>query len=292
MRRLNSFFILLIVFLQLNISANAQDWPTTLKNECDFKKNHPEWIWCDDFEIDRSSFYFEGQVNLTEFVGVADSKASAYVWEKGEKGAGGIRLAFGRNPDKYFSPVDEGIKNYREIYWRHFVMVPLDWGSQGADKLSRATILASRSWSQAMIAHVWSGKDPGPEAKQLYIDPARGTDVNGNLVTTKYNDFPNLKWLGKKLGTTTIFSKENFGQWFCVEAHVRLNSPGQNNGSFSLFINNELEVSRKDLNWIGEFNDYGINQIYLENWINAGAPKKQTRYFDNFIVSTAPIGCG
>ena len=62
--------------------------------------------------------------------------------------------------------------------------------SGGPDKLSRATSFATSGWAQTMIAHVWSSGDV------LSIDPASGTDANGNLQTTTYNDFAHLRWLG------------------------------------------------------------------------------------------------
>lgn len=42
---------------------------------------------------------------------------------------------------------------------------------------------------------------------------------------------------------------------------------------------------------MGTFREYGINAVYLENYWNEGAPQPQERDFDNFVVSTSPIGC-
>ncbi|HSG47707.1 MAG TPA: hypothetical protein VLA43_07855, partial [Longimicrobiales bacterium] len=82
------------------------------------------------------------------------------------------------------------------------------------------------------------------------------------------------------------------GEWQCVEARVRLNDAGQSNGVFQLWINGSLEAERTGLNWVGAFDDYGLNAVYLENYWNAGSPVAQERYLDNFVVSTTPIGCG
>lgn len=116
-------------------------------------------------------------------------------------------------------------------------------------------------------------------------------DGNGNIVTTKYNDFDNLHWLGYKRGVTPIFAPQNAGTWFCVEAHVRLNDPGQSNGVQEFWINGKLEARRTGLNFVGTYATYGINAIFLENYWNAGSPKLQERYFDSFVVSTRRIGC-
>lgn len=123
------------------------------------------------------------------------------------------------------------------------------------------------------------------------IDPASGTDSAGTLRTTTYNDFANLRWLGAARSQTPIFDSSHVGQWYCVEAHARLNDAGQSNGTFDLWINGNPEAARSGLNWVGSFSAYGINAVYLENYWNNGSPVAQARDMDNFVVSTSRIGC-
>jgi len=282
------FSIFFGLFAYSTNSSAENNWPLGLVNEC----NSPEsdWIWCDDFEIDRSSDYFEGKTDRQPSLGVNSSVAAAFHFKKNSQGAGGIQIAFGRTPSDYIRAVDDGTKNYRDVYWRMFLYIPKNWVGYGSDKLSRATILSGSDWSQAMIAHVWRGS--GNQSSLLLIDPASGTDPAGNLITTGYNDFTNLRWLGYKPGLSPIMAAESFGKWHCIEAHAKLNDPGKNNGIFQLFINNNLEVETTTLNWIGSYSDYGINAVFFENYWNNGSPVDQTRYFDNLVISTKPIGCG
>ncbi len=249
------------------------------------------WIWCDDFEEDRSSSYFESDLQFEQGAGLQGSTAATFIFQQGSSSAGGAKLAFGATPSSYFKPVDEGSARYNEVYWRIFVRLPDDWVGNGADKLSRATILSTPNWSQALIAHVWSGSDPGPASHLLVLDPASGTDEVGELRTTGYNDFENLRWLGAESTTYGVFADENLGEWQCVEAYVRVNDPDLSNGTFRLFVNDQLEVSIQGLNWVGNYSDYGLNAIFLENYWNSGSPTTQARYMDNFVVSTARIGC-
>ena len=122
------------------------------------------------------------------------------------------------------------------------------------------------------------------------LDPASG--VSGStVVTTQYNDFPNLRWLGKMNGTTQVYSSAYRDKWVCVEVHMKLNTPGQSNGQFAFWVDDHLEAQSSTLNWRGSYTTYGINAIMLENFTNAGAPQQQDRYFDNFIVSTQRVGC-
>jgi hypothetical protein len=46
----------------------------------------------------------------------------------------------------------------------------------------------------------------------LVIDRASGTDAEGILTTTKYNDFADRRWLGAA-GKTTISGGDELGQW-------------------------------------------------------------------------------
>ena len=274
---------------QLSIDQ-APTTNTTNPNEC----NNPGqgWIWCDDFEQDRISSYFEydndeGDFSRVASTGLGSSTGMRTIWQTGEVGAGSLKLAFGKAPSSYFKQVDSGTTNYKDIYWRVYVKNQPNWVGGAADKITRATILSSSSWAQAAIGHVW-----GMNTNYLGIDPASGTDTSGALKTTVYNDFPNLRWLGAVSGTTPIFSGNNLGQWHCVETHMKLNDAGQSNGVQELWINGNLEAQKTNLNWVGSYDDYGINAIFLENYWNAGSPTIQERYFDNFVVSTQRIGCG
>lgn len=253
----------------------------------------PAWIWCDDFEEDRRDQYFEVDRDDGDFIPVAGvgfggSTGMRVTFQEGEVGAGSLHLGFGKVPSTYFRPVDDGTRRYREIYWRMYLKHSAGWQGGGGHKLSRATSFATSGWAQAMIAHVWSGSST---PNYLSIDPASGTDETGILQTTGFNDFENLRWLGAEVGDTPLFDSSQVGQWYCIEVHVQLNDPGASNGLFELWIDGNLDARRSDLNWVGEYEEFGINAIFFENYWNGGAPAAQERYFDNLVVSTEPIGC-
>ena len=151
-------------------------------------------------------------------------------------------------------------------------------------KLARATCLASGDWSQGFIAHVWGGRDD-----VLCIDPATGI-TDSRRVTTGYNDFDHLRWLGMMPAKTPVFSPTESGRWVCIESRVRLNTPSKRDGVFSLWIDGKLEASHTDLDWHGSWQEYAINAVFLENYWNQGAVKHEARCFDEFVISTRPIG--
>lgn len=264
-------------------------------NEC--ASPQPGWIWCDDFEVDRASSYFEvdnAGGNFVRVAGVGHGGSFGYRarFTVGAVSVGALHLAIGKTPQAYMDPVDAGTALYREIYYRLYVRRQPGWTGGGGNKLSRVFVFASTTtFAQAMIAHNWAGTPPN--ADYLYIDPARGTDANGNLVTTTYNDFPNLTFLGAVKGTTPMFSDGTAGTWYCVEHHVKLNDAGVANGISEFWINGGAtpEVSRTNLNFLGNFSTYALNAVYFENYWNAGSPAVQDRFFDRIVVSTQRIGC-
>jgi hypothetical protein len=200
-------------------------------------------------------------------------------------GAGGMKLGFGRIPNAYMHTGIRPDEDFREIYYRMYLKHQDGWQGSPA-KLSRATVFTSADdWSQAMIAHLWSDDD-----EHLLVDPA--SCVTGDTVRCQgYNDFDNLEWLGIQRGTTRIFATENSGVWYCVEAHVLLNDPGQANGVQEFWIDGGLEARAEGLDFVGSYQDYALNAVFFENYWNDGSPVDQERYFDNIVVSTEPIGC-
>lgn len=261
--------------------------------ECGVQR--PGWIWCDDFEQDRLGQYFEydsagGSFVRASGVGREGSYGMRVRFAAGQVNAGALHLAMGLTPQTYLRPVDAGTARYRDVYWRVFVSNDSDWTGGGGDKLSRVQILANASWAQAMIAPVWSGGAPATSA-YLVLDPVSGTDEQGNLRAQSYGDNANLRFLGAAQGATPLFASSHVGRWYCVEARVRLNDPGQTNGVFELWIDGVAETQRTGLNWIGSYAEYGINTMFLENYWNNGSPLQQSRHFDQLVVSGNRIGC-
>jgi hypothetical protein len=272
-------------------AAGSSIGPGSVPGECASPK--AAWLWCDDFDVDRLARYFEydsGGFTRVPGVGRNGSVGMRARWTAGQTSAGSLHLAFGVTPQAFMRAVDAGTAKYRELYWRLYLKNQAGWTGGGGDKLSRVQVLASASWAQAMIAPVWSG-DQVANRDYLLLDPVTGTDSLGNLLTTTYGDVPHLRFLGAARSATAIFATANVGVWRCIEAHVRLNDPGQANGVFELWIDNALEAQRTALNWLGSYSAYGLNTLFVENYWNAGAPRAEERFIDNLVVSTQRIGC-
>ncbi len=242
----------------------------------------------DDFSQppDKQARYFEYDDAQGHFVWSANEGyggrggAMRCRFDKGQVSAGSLKVVFGKNP---FGRGIHTQETFREIYWRVYVKHEAGWEGNPA-KLTRATCLASPDWTQGFIGHVWGGKGDA-----LCIDPATGIR-DSRKVSTKYNDFANLHWLGLRQGQTPIFSPAESGRWVCIEAHVRLNTPDKQDGMFELWVDGHPEAARTDLDWEGHWDEYAIDAIFLENYWNDGSVKRQARWFDDFVISTRPIG--
>ena len=106
-----------------------------------------------------------------------------------------------------------------------------------------------------------------------------------------YNDFAHLQWLGIMDGKTPIFATSDAGKWRCVEAHARLNTPGNADGVFEFWIDGAPENARTDLDFRGTWDEYGLNAVFFENYWNEGSPVEQMRWFDDLAIATVPLGC-
>lgn len=248
-------------------------------------ENNPAVIWSDNFDdVSQQSRYAEKSgevVDQPSFGGSGKSLRMEY--PKGSRGVGGRKVFFGDSPT-HRGHVVRGEETFSDVYWRIYVKHPSDWRGGGPAKLSRATSLVPPGWRQAMIAHVWSSGDA------LTLDPASGVE-QGRVVTNKYNDFPNLHWLGNHPPSQfQLHGKDGIGWWVCVEARAKLNTPGKSDGLNQLWIDGQLEAERRDLDWRGTFRQRGINAVFLEAYWNQGSPVDQARWIDNFVISTEPIG--
>ena len=251
-------------------------------------QDNPHIIWYDDFNEDRLSSYLEPSASspharrsAKENLGGTGHSMECY-YPKGSQGFGNRKLVFGDSP--VGKPVRAGEK-FDDIYWRIYVKHQAGWSGSPA-KMSRATGLVTSKWNQAFISHVWSS------GLALTLDPATGVRSN-QVVTTQYNDFDRLKWLGNKpAGRFPVHVTEESGRWVCIESRIKLNTPGKKDGYAALWVDGKLDTERNNLDFRGSYTGRGasVNAIFLEAYWNSGSPIDQYRWYDDFVVSTAPIG--
>lgn len=238
-------------------------------------------IWYDDFSADRPG-YTEKQNEpdlSTGFGGQGGSLGCFYA--TGSQGTGNRKVFFGDSPT---GTVIRPGERFDEVYWRVYVKHQYGWTGGGPAKMSRVTSIVNSTWSQAMISHVWSS------GEALTLDPVRLVEGD-RLLSTKYNDFDNMKWLGNRPASDfKISSAGESGWWVCVEASCRLNTPGLSDGETRLWIDGRIEAERTGLDFRGSYTGHSLNALFLEAYWNNGSPVDQWRWYDNFVISTEPIG--
>lgn len=77
-----------------------------------------------------------------------------------------------------------------------------------------------------------------------------------------------------------------FGQWVCIETHEQLNTPGQANGVYELWVNGAQVLSARNVMFLvsGDNNKMGINRLYRQ--VGLGS-----LWFDRIAVGDSRIGC-
>ena len=301
---MKSFFNGILIFAGIIIALSCSDEKVTPDDDNEIKdkpnvprihsvemkavqphENDPDVIWYDNFDYENLYLESSGGIDSETFFGASGGSMLAGFTEGHVSGPGNRKVAFGDFPSGNAAVLNKGSK-YDTIYWRIYLKHEYGWEGAPA-KLSRATSIVSSNWQQAMIAHVWSG--PG---NSLTLDPASGVEgQTDNVITTKYNDFDNLRWLGNSPASAfQVTSTQESGYWLLVEASAILNTPGESDGSSRLWIDGTLAAERTNLNFRGSYDNHGINAVFLESYWNGGALKTQGRWMDNFVISQKPIG--
>jgi hypothetical protein len=259
--------------------------------ECDnYQTAHPAWLWCDSFESAAAinTNYFDvntagGRMTVSNNTAFDGSSSLQMQYASGQQDAGSLKLSLGATP---VSPARYTGQKFDELYWRFYMKVSSNWSGQ-AMKTTRGIVFSASDWSEAAIGHLW---EDSTTSLGMGVDPASGV-VGSTVVTTGYNDFAHLTWLGKRNGAFQVYAPANVNKWTCVEVHMKLNTPGSSDGVLGFSVNGQSQAQATNLNFRGGYTAYGINAILLEGYMNSGAPQVQYRWFDNFVVSTQPIGC-
>lgn len=251
------------------------------------------WIFCEDFEtladphevmLDYQAL--DGAFVLVDELGASGSRSMQVTYREGEEAAGWMVLSFGRSPIGYGDrPTHAPEGSFQEIYWRLRIKTEPGWPDVGPGRLTRTVAFADASWSEAVVAHLQSAGD------DVVLEGVPSSCVTGNEVgCTGYDDVA-LEPLGSLAGDAPLFSSPESGRWHCVEGRLRLNDLGAANGALEFWVDDDLQASRTDLDLRGQWDEYGINAVVVENLWPGGAPGPLRRWIDDLVVSTEPIGC-
>jgi Polysaccharide lyase 14 len=229
--------------------------------ECDNWQNvHPEWIWCDSFELDTplNSRYEDvrGEGLGRSTADAVDGRASLQqTYTTGQVSAGWV-----------VKVKPEGYPDHIFYRWYHKFG---EGYSSFPPKMARVGYRQrSGTWQEVFRVHSWiAGNNPT-------LDVLASNSTQG-------------PWL--PVARSTFDLSLNSGKWNSYEVEVKLNSSGSSDGHYRLWINNDLVVERINVDLRGSTTDK-INEVMLDAYWNGGATANLERFYDNFIISTQKIG--
>jgi hypothetical protein len=240
----------------------------SVEGECDdWQQQHPEWLWCDDFETehDLTVGYEDTSLNGMD-VSNADALSGDYSlrqhYTAGQVNAGWISKFFGDTLGNDYGP----IQDHFYMRWFH----KFEAGFQGAPpKMARITSIGP-GWDKRFGVYYWIAGD----------DHEIVADVNtaNGWIPVQHSGF--------------FYSEAaNIDRWTCHEMYVKANTPGQDDGAYAFWIDGVKVIDITGVSLVGS-TDYHFNNCMLDCYWNGGSPAEQNRYYDNLVISTSPIGCG
>lgn len=82
------------------------------------------------------------------------------------------------------------------------------------------------------------------------------------------------------------------GEWFCFEMMMKANTPGEHDGEMAYWVDEELIHSEEEMMW-RTVPELALNRVRLQHYITESDAEGHSNrvWFDDVVVSTAPIGC-
>jgi len=249
---------------------------STKARECDnWQKLHPEWIFCDDFEKVQDlsvnyddSKYGEGHgLNVTKKDPFSGSHSLEQHYTPG-KPAGWVLKFVGDNPHMP-SPGDK----INEIYYRYYHK--FEKGFTGMpQKMARIKVQEeTQGWDGALGIYQWVNKKILCADKRTYL----------------YGE-KRFQWLPVTRSTLDFSDPANIGRWICIEVRIKLNTPGKSDGIIQYWADGEQILLDTGLPLGNEADAKGLNMVMWDCYWAGKSPKEQSRFYDNLVISTAPIG--
>ena len=244
--------------------------------ECDnWQKVHPQWLFCDDFETqqDLSVNYHDSRFGQSNGMSVTqnDPFSGLYSLEQHYvpgRSAGWITRYIGDNPH-LTSPGGKLTEIYVRTYHK------FEKGFEGMpQKMARVKVYkTAQDWDGALGVYQWVNKYILCADKRTYL----------------YGD-KRFQWLPVTYSTLDFSNPANIGRWICIEVRIKLNTPGKSDGIIQYWADGEQILLDTGLPLGNETDSNGLNMVMWDCYWAGKSPKEQSRFYDNLVISTAPIG--
>lgn len=251
------------------------------------------WIFCEDFEdletvADLESVFAVvdsagDRLASTDVAGHSGSRSLRVDYDGINQWNGRVGILFGGLPFDWTGPAYAADVHADEIWVQFHTRSDDDWPGVPPGQSMRIATLRGVNWTPpAQLNLITVGTNLSPTAQAMGCAGCSGFD-----------DWGNYPQLTVATATKPVYDDASATQWHCVELRLKLNTPGRADAEIDVFIDGELDASAEAFDWRGS-SDEGWNYVALHHWwSNPGTLVAVDRYYDDLIVSTAPIGgCG
>lgn len=248
------------------------------------------WVACESFET-----ITDPLTQLSQWNAVADGFAvESGAGVDGGRGlrvrllpgimfGGWVTLRFGEGPAA--PAVDSPEGRWDELWVRHRLRTSAGWPGRPIGDVGELIAMNGANWGIAADLNL-HGEGPMRIA-------ARGWSciVDGELACDGRNDWAGvLQNISSGEGTTVVFDAGHADAWVCIEAHMRLNSPGVADGEAHVWVDGVAEIELLGIDWRETWDDFGINAVRFTNYAEpVDAPLDFV--IDDVVVATARVGC-
>ena len=170
-----------------------------------------------------------------------------------------------------------------EIYWRYYLRFSSDWHPKGQGKLPGFGGTYGRGG--------WGGKRSngrnGWSARGWYWDQNR---ADHNVLIGWYCYYadmnnPNNRNYGENWGWRQV----GWNQWYCIDQHCRMNTPGKKDGILRAWVDGKLVHEKKDIRYRDVAN-IKIETIWMTIWFGETSSTDVHLYIDNVVIARKYIG--
>ncbi|MBK6921974.1 MAG: hypothetical protein IPH07_31545 [Deltaproteobacteria bacterium] len=249
------------------------------------------WISCEDFDAidDAPSQIAEWDAMGDGFgveadaAGGAGDQALRITLQPGVMFGGWVSLRWGTGPDA--PGVDSPGESFDEVWVRYTLRLDDAWPGWPIGDLGEVIAMNGSNWAIAAETAI-RGDGNGR------LHPLGWTCIfGGALACDGNNDWTGgLQLIWQASGASTIFDAAGAGNTLCVEAHMRLNTPGAADGEAQIWIDGTMETSTTNVDFRGTWDDFGINALRFTNYTSPPVSALDV-WVDDVVVATERVGC-
>jgi hypothetical protein len=249
-----------------------------------------DWVACEGFEgiTDPATELSQWNVNADGFaveagVGIDGGQGLRVRLQPGVMFGGWVTLRFGQGPDA--PAIDSPDGRWDELWLRYRLRTGADWPGRPIGDVGELIAMNGANWGIAADLNLH-----GEGSMRI---AARGWSCifEGELACDGSNDWTGvLQNITNAEGSTVVFDAGHADTWQCIEAHMRLNTPGQADGEAHVWIDGAAEIEQVGIDWRGTWDDFGINAVRFTNYAEPVAAPLDF-VIDDVVVGTARVGC-